>query len=461
MQTSRKDVLHKSLFGRPWQAIVAGTSDKITMDLVGPGIQEFRLEMRRNELCPYTHDPMAVFVALQEDGRKVIYHPHARKDEPLKFEDETGERSQEPPTKDEIVRAFRLATDWSVRQRWTAFQFGVFQRILKRFKRRFRPAGFHFTDFQLGNRVQAWELAPSLKKDFLEFLQTGAQHSTSGSSESESDDGFTLTNAPEGATGWSEAETQSAARAASDDSTRWDGNSSSWWTGWQTSSSWRSEWTDWTGSWQGSGWDTHSWHSWEDQEDEDLSTLHQEALSNLGFDDGNINMQSLMLKEFLCLSGSGHMLRSLDPARDETAVETYAQWITEIEVSALRYSHDNISRKFLHGEHKGMGVETLAKDLWYERLRTTDVKPLVAVMWKGGVWVICGNRRCHAMKLYVQWLQTQGMTAMPKARVILHDFPKLSGIRDDEVRWAFVLKAVSSMSTRNQGRQVEIGRTFR
>lgn len=155
------------------------------------------------------------------------------------------------------------------------------------------------------------------------------------------------------------------------------------------------------------------------------------------------------------------ILASLDPARDDRAETTYAWLIREIDVSRLRYSHDNISRKFLHGQHKGQNVETLSYDLWYDRLRTADVKPLVAVSWKGVIWVICGNRRCHAMKSYVDWLGSRNSMPVPKARVILHDFPRLSGIRDEQVRWAFMLKAVSSMSTRSGGLDVQVGRTFR
>ena len=175
LQSCGQDVIYKSLADRPWQAIVAGMADNIRSDFVGPGIKEFRLQMRRKERCPYTRDPMAIFVAVREDGRKAIHHPHATKDEPLRFEDEDGVKSPHPPTKDEIVRAFRLATNWSVQNRWTAFQTGVFQGILRRFKRHFRPEGFCLTDFQLGTRVQAWELAPSVKVKFLEFLQNGCQ----------------------------------------------------------------------------------------------------------------------------------------------------------------------------------------------------------------------------------------------------------------------------------------------
>lgn len=106
-----EDVIYKSLADRPWQPIVAGVDDKIRKDLVGPGIIEFKLEMCRN--AP-GRDPMAVFVAVRVDGQKVIHHPHADRDEPLQFEDEDADKFQRPPTKDEIVKAFRRATHWAM-----------------------------------------------------------------------------------------------------------------------------------------------------------------------------------------------------------------------------------------------------------------------------------------------------------------------------------------------------------
>ena len=449
LQTSREDVLRKSLAGRPWQAIVAGTSDKIRGELVGPGIKDFRLEMRRRERCPYTGDPMAVFVAVHEDGRKVIHHPHASKDEPLRFEDEEGEKFQRPPDKDEIVRAFRLATNWSVKKRWTAFQAGVFQELLSRFKETWRPEGFSISDFQPGAQVQAWELSPSMKSDFLTFLQSGCARS------SREVDEVAPSSHPGGWESWDK------------DSSYWTDvcwwNDTSW-HGWQSSS--------WDSSWRSSQWSQGSWkqsdESWQASdewncEDEELNNLHKEALTNLGFSSSGVeeNMQSVMINEFLRseFEGSSRLLASLDPARDETAVQTYASLITEIPVSQLRYSHGNISRRFLHGEHRGMNIRTLTEQLYHGTLQTTDVKPLVGVSWNDAVWVICGNRRCHAMKEYVEWLAPGH--PMPKARVILHDFPKLWGIQDEQVRWAFMLKAVSSMSTRSEGRHVQVGRTFR
>ncbi|CAJ1430060.1 unnamed protein product [Effrenium voratum] len=470
LQTSSEDVLQKSLAGRPWQAIVAGSADKIRTELVGPGIKDFHLEMRRRERCPYTRDPMAVFVAVHSDGQKVIHHPHAHKDEPLRFEDEEGTTFQRPPDKDEIVRAFRLATAWSVKKRWTAFQTGVFQDILKRFKETERSEGFSISDFKPGTRVQAWELSPELKLDFLKFLQCGCARSSH--SELVNEDEVTpmaaCSSSDQDAVG-----SHPGAWESWDKDSFWRNGNSWWndssWHGWQ-SSSWHSssgslQWTgSWTGSWKQSDESWQASDEWE--EDEDLNSLHKEALSNLGFTstsaEENIeNMQSVMINEFLRteFEGSSRLLAGLDPARDETAVRTYASLIREIEVSQLRYSHGNISRKFLHGEHRGMDIESLTQQLYHGELQTTEVKPLVGVNWKGAVWVICGNRRCHAMKLYVEWLGPR--RPMPKARVILHDFPRLSGIQDEQVRWAFMLKAVSSMNTRSEGRHVQVRRRFR
>ena len=97
LRRSSKDVLIEDLDTQPWQLVVAGASDKIRESLVGPGIKAFRIEMRRKERCPYTKDPMSVFVAERVDGWKVIHHPHAHKDEELRFEDDKNLGSAEAP----------------------------------------------------------------------------------------------------------------------------------------------------------------------------------------------------------------------------------------------------------------------------------------------------------------------------------------------------------------------------
>ena len=476
LEKSKEDVLYKSLAHYPWQAIMAGTADKIRADLVGPGIKEFRLEMRRKERCPYTKDPMALFVAVQQNGRKVIHHPHGTKDEPLRFESVDGEMNVDPPSRDEIVRAFRLATNWSVKKRWTAFQTDVFQDILRRFRHHFRPEGFCLTDFQYAsNNVQAWELAPVMKQKFISFLQDRQAGKYDSDSADDTDGDNLVVRHAETSSQHTSMESPIPKECCgtdrnphSPDSPNWEDSSwnDKWWSSSWDSSWGSSSWTHWS-SWNGSDdrWDSSTWQSWGSNQwdsadpDEDLNNLHKQALCDLGFDEENGDLRSVMINEFLHneIRGSGRILAQLDPARSDTAVKTYAHLIREVEVSQLRYSHANISKRFRHGEHQHQKVETLTQDLLSGRLRTEEVKPLVAVEWKRAVWVICGNRRCHAMKEYVRYLPQSDQSAMPKAKVILHDFPRLSALDDRDVRSAFVLKAVASMSTRSEGQNVEVG----
>ena len=162
-----------------------------------------------------------------------------------------------------------------------------------------------------------------------------------------------------------------------------------------------------------------------------------------------------MIREFLRSESWGKVLAGLDPARCHRAEQDYRWLIEEVKISDLKYSHGNISRKFLHGEHQGLPVESLAQDLYYRRLQPTDVAALVGVRWQRKVFVICGNRRCHAMKLFAEW--SASWQHEPKARVIVHDFPSLSGIEDPDVRFAFMLKATGAMDTLTGGESVQVG----
>ena len=49
MQCADISLVH-SLTDRPWQMLVAGVSDQIRDQLVGPGIREFRLEIHRHSV---------------------------------------------------------------------------------------------------------------------------------------------------------------------------------------------------------------------------------------------------------------------------------------------------------------------------------------------------------------------------------------------------------------------------
>ncbi|CAE7431108.1 unnamed protein product, partial [Symbiodinium sp. CCMP2456] len=225
----------------------------------------------------------------------------------------------------------------------------------------------------------------------------------------------------------------------------------------------RRSWDGWSGStWHG----TDTWQerssrssqeSWASQEPV-LSGYTRQALDGLGCHEGG-TLQSAMIREFLRSESLGKVLARLDPARCHRAEQEYWRLIEEINITDLKYSHNNISRKFLHGDQEGLPVESLAHDLFAGRLQPTDVAALVGVRWQGKIFVICGNRRCKAMKLFAEWSASWGR--QPKARVIVHDFPGLSGIEDPDVRWAFMLKATEAMSTLTGGESVQVGRRCR
>ena len=306
----------------------------------------------------------------------------------------------------EITRAFRLATDWSVDGRWEAFQNNVFQQLLARFKEEFRPHDFSDSDFQRGEEIDAWQLSPAMKTEFLEFLK----HGSGGSNTSKSRTYATPTE---------ERQQSEQQNSWWDSSTWWEDSCNSWWENrpheW-TSSAWRhAKSCESKTSW------AEPWDSWE------LSGYHKQALDGLGLNGGG-TLQSAMIHEFLRAEKKGKVLAGLDPARDPDAEWHYRHLIEQIEISELKYSHQNISERFLHGDQQGQSIHTLTDELYSGKLGATDVRPLVAVRWHGQVYVICGNRRCKAMKDFIERLHPWRW-GLQKARVIVHEFPNLPGIQ--------------------------------
>ena len=159
----------------PWQRLVAGAADKVRPALVGPGIAEFLVEVRDGINCPYSRGshtkkplPEANLVAVHSDGRRALHHPHAKNDEPVRFQYSNGNPLTAAPNswrRHDIIRAFRLATRWHCRNRWADLQQNVFQTVVKRFQERFRSEGWHLEDFEWGRGdVQALALSPKEKK---------------------------------------------------------------------------------------------------------------------------------------------------------------------------------------------------------------------------------------------------------------------------------------------------------
>ena len=160
----------------PWQRLVAGAADKVRPALVGPGIAEFLVEVRDGINCPYSRGshtkkplPEANLVAVHSDGRRALHHPHAKNDEPVRFQYSNGNPLTAAPNswrRHDIIRAFRLATRWHCRNRWADLQQNVFQTVVKRFQERFRSEGWHLEDFEWGRGdVQALALSPKEKKE--------------------------------------------------------------------------------------------------------------------------------------------------------------------------------------------------------------------------------------------------------------------------------------------------------
>ena len=266
----------------------------------------------------------------------------------------------------EITRAFRLATDWSVDGRWEAFHDNVFQQLLARFKEEFRPHDFSDSDFQRGEEIDACQVSPAMKTEFLEFLK----HGSGGSNTSKSRTYATPTEE------WQQSEQQDS---------RWD--SSTWW-----EDSWNSWWENRPHEWASSTWRdakpnqsnsswADPWDSW-NFADATLSGYRKQAVDGLGLNGGG-TLQSAMIHEFLRAEKKGKVLARLDPTRDPHAEWHYRDLIEEIEISELKYSHQNISERFLHGDQQGQSIHTLTDELYSGKLRPTDVRPLVAVRWNG------------------------------------------------------------------------------
>eukprot|EP00435_Cladocopium_sp_Y103_P011220 s1597_g2.t3 len=141
---------------------------------------------------------------------------------------------------------------------------------------------------------------------------------------------------------------------------------------------------------------------------------------------------------------NGRLLRSLDPA-----ICPEAEWIwkplwLDLDDARLKCGHATISRRFGHGQHTGQPVQQLVVDLQMGRLKPQQLPALVAVASRGDIFVVCGNRRCFAVKEFAKstppWKRPYCWV-----RVIVHDFPQLPQIGDPAQRMAFALKAIQAV----------------
>eukprot|EP00928_Gymnodinium_smaydae_P048288 TRINITY_DN32277_c0_g1_i1.p1 TRINITY_DN32277_c0_g1~~TRINITY_DN32277_c0_g1_i1.p1 ORF type:complete len:469 (-),score=56.68 TRINITY_DN32277_c0_g1_i1:116-1522(-) len=175
-----------------------------------------------------------------------------------------------------------------------------------------------------------------------------------------------------------------------------------------------------------------------------------------GTDDGPLGaLQSMFLRTFV----KSEKLASIDPSRCAAASQQWAHLIEQCDVSSLRCTHESVAAKFLNGVHRGEAVSSLAQKLLDNTSSVDDIPPLVGVRAEGLVYIVCGNRRLHALRAYVEALQTAKSAGAERSsrpisvlvRVIVHRLP-LHHIVDAELRCAMLAKTVLSATTTNGGR---------
>ena len=116
--------------------------------------------------------------------------------------------------------------------------------------------------------------------------------------------------------------------------------------------------------------------------------------------------------------------QQLDPAQDAGATRRWSCFMNwyAIDEPRFRASHDKVSPRFTHGAHAGMYVADLVESFMRDEERPEGLTPLVAAGWRGGLYVVFGNRRLWALQQYKDrhgpWT---GRT--PQIRVIVHEFP--------------------------------------
>ena len=128
------------------------------------------------------------------------------------------------------------------------------------------------------------------------------------------------------------------------------------------------------------------------------------------------------------------------------------------DITDLRFcnTHDKVSPTFAHGPHEGLPVEDLAQSSMLDQERPEALPPLVAAGWRGGLYVVFGNRRLWALLEYRRRHRPWTGRA-PQVRIIVHEFP-FDHIEPERLRHAFQLKALDAMSSTSGGLQAAMRR---
>eukprot|EP00746_Dinoflagellata_sp_MGD_P015885 gnl/MRDRNA2_/MRDRNA2_135511_c0_seq1.p1 gnl/MRDRNA2_/MRDRNA2_135511_c0~~gnl/MRDRNA2_/MRDRNA2_135511_c0_seq1.p1 ORF type:complete len:585 (+),score=82.50 gnl/MRDRNA2_/MRDRNA2_135511_c0_seq1:119-1873(+) len=140
---------------------------------------------------------------------------------------------------------------------------------------------------------------------------------------------------------------------------------------------------------------------------------------------------------------------SFDPAQNPDALRQWKHLSQYVDVQKLKFTHDLVKPKFLHGNHRGESVSSLTDKLLKKEARIDDIPPLVVVKERSNLWVAFGNRRLKAFQDFQAFLNKP-----IKARCIIHDLASTT----HPVPPALVAKLIASATTRNGGTETSFTR---
>eukprot|EP00929_Paragymnodinium_shiwhaense_P059562 TRINITY_DN29830_c0_g1_i4.p1 TRINITY_DN29830_c0_g1~~TRINITY_DN29830_c0_g1_i4.p1 ORF type:complete len:473 (-),score=28.77 TRINITY_DN29830_c0_g1_i4:106-1524(-) len=385
----------------PWQKFIAGLSEKVRDTVVGDGVKRFGIRVQRNILCPYTGEPQVNFLITRLNDTRVIHHPHQDRDEPLRFEFADG-RPIDHPARDRHaeIRAFRLATEWSTRNRWPACVPNAFQTVLRCFKAERRPDGWQDDDFYFAHELSSFKLSRALQADFLQWLsnQFGRPWTQD----------------------IAEAESRSRQRSRSPMASRQHARDDvpppcypedmAWW----------------------------------------LTPPHRHPKR---FTSVQVHWLKDAVKQHCAYDFRRHLDPSVPGSWAMQACEGLVEYV-RITDGRLRYAHDRIRSTFRQGNHADTSLEDTVRQLCRGQLRPLDFPAIVAVEHDGKYYVVMGNRRLHCVKEYANADPVGARDCHIK--VIVHrDCPRFSRLP----RWLrplMALKAVDAMSSQNDGSHVSV-----
>jgi len=214
-------------------------------------------------------------------------------------------------------------------------------------------------------------------------------------------------------------------------------------------------WESWSNSrsWERSSQSRRNKYFEKSKESEHLQSVYTELTKELG-DTHTPRLQSVqrsLLRE--AVQHNSWRIRDLDPSICGRAEWHYGHLIQHIPLhdQRLRGGHAEISARFRHGPHKDQQVQTLIDDLRTGKCKANLLAPLVAVKFAGFLLVVCGNRRWYAVREFAKKMPPWRKKEDEYVRVIVHDFPALRHIRDDQQRTVFTLKVIQAIDTENLG----------